>query len=128
MHSSSCLTSLYSANSRAMLKFWYVNCTSSFPSLPPPPLPVLIIIILQTQLEEFHKSWYFGMDNTDEWLDNIEAETENMFSIDVNQQGVYSAHFLSLRKQTIAVTPSPPSSSSPFSLFSLFLIVIRYLN
>jgi len=42
------------------------------------------------------------MDTAEEWQDKVQAETENLFSMSV-QEGVYSAHILSLRKQPISV-------------------------
>lgn len=54
------------------------------------------------QLKEYSESWYFGLDTTETWLENILAEKDNLFSI-ATLEGSYSAHILSLRKQTIAV-------------------------
>lgn len=55
------------------------------------------------QLEEYNKLWYFGLDTSQEWLDNINAEKQNLFSIS-SSEGIYTAHILSLRKQPIAVS------------------------
>eukprot|EP01111_Echinosteliopsis_oligospora_P001435 TRINITY_DN12171_c0_g1_i1.p1 TRINITY_DN12171_c0_g1~~TRINITY_DN12171_c0_g1_i1.p1 ORF type:complete len:283 (+),score=53.16 TRINITY_DN12171_c0_g1_i1:97-945(+) len=54
------------------------------------------------QMEVYSKNWFFGLDTTNEWNDNIICETPNLFSMAM-KEGVYTAHILSLRPQLISV-------------------------